>query len=285
MFARKWARYWQLMRFDKPIGILLLWYPVAWALWLAAEGHPPLDLLFIFLLGTIVMRAAGCVINDIADRHIDRRVQRTRNRPLTTGELGVLQALFCFVFLLVLALLLLLTLPPACIKWAVAAVGITILYPFSKRFLSAPQLILGLAFSMAIPMVYTALSVPLSWNTWTLVLINLTWVVAYDTEYAMVDRQDDRHIGVRSTAILFGKADRAVIALLFFSGQMMWLVLAFWNAFSLFFYGFWVLANFVLVWQLILIYHRQPEDCFRAFLWNGWYGLSMWLALLVHYLQ
>jgi len=283
MSKELWRDYWQLMRFDKPVGIALLWYPVSWALWLGAQGTPPIQLLIIFFIGTVVMRAAGCVINDIADRDFDRFVERTTTRPLTSGRLSLYQAILCLTVLLVFALILLCLLPYACIPWAMLAVVITGIYPFCKRFFATPQLILGIAFSMAIPMVYAALGQPIMPTGVLLVMLNIAWVVAYDTEYAMVDRADDLKIGIQSTAVFFASRDRLMIMCLMFITQGIWLIVALLYHMNLFFYTFLILSTINLFYQFYLIKDRTPTLCFQAFLQNTVYGLLLWLGLILHY--
>ncbi|WP_232505602.1 4-hydroxybenzoate octaprenyltransferase [Legionella clemsonensis] len=267
------------MRLHKPIGILLLWWPTAWALWLASEGKPPFSLTLLFLAGTVCMRSAGCVINDIADRHVDLHVKRTKTRPLTAGQVNLIEA-FCLLFiLLLLALTILLQLPKPCFYYALVAVVVTLLYPFCKRFIQSPQLVLGIAFSMGIPMVYAALDHLVDKTMMILLFINFIWVVAYDTEYAMADREDDLRIGIKSTAILFASYDKLAIALLQVLLHLLWLPLAF-TLNSLFFWGCWFYAALNLVYQQRLIRQREAVNCFNAFTSNNWYGLSMWIGIV-----
>ncbi|KTD20811.1 4-hydroxybenzoate-octaprenyltransferase [Legionella lansingensis] len=273
-----WRAYLKLMRFHRPIGILLLWWPTAWALWLAHQGSPPLPLIVLFLLGTIFMRAAGCVVNDIADRHIDLHVQRTKNRPLTAGDVGLLEALVLLCMLLFVSLLILLQLPKVCFYYALMAVSITVLYPFCKRFLQSPQLVLGIAFSMGIPMAYAASNRMPDKTMLILLLINFLWIIAYDTEYAMVDREDDLRIGVKSTAILFAAYDKLIIAILQFLFHFCWLPLGVMLT-SLSFWFCWGIAGLNLLYQQKLLSKRKPADCLRAFSSNHWYGLIMWIAI------
>ena len=259
------------MRLDKPIGILLLWFPTAWALWMANQGSPPMMVLVYFFLGTIVMRSAGCVVNDLADRHIDKHVQRTRSRPITTGEIGIRDAIILFVTLLCVALYIVVQLPIQCFYYALLGLFVTIVYPFCKRWIQAPQLILSLAFSVAIPMVYVASSVAFNRDMLLLVLINLLWVVVYDTIYAMVDREDDLKLGVQSTAVLFGRYDRVIIGLLMIIMHGLW----FFIAHDGFFLVGWVIGASVLIRQQYLIALRNPANCFKAFQWSVGYGLIM----------
>lgn len=276
----KWNAFYRLMRLDKPIGILLLWYPTAWGLWLANQTRPPIKLIILFALGTVFMRSAGCVINDIADRNIDKFVNRTKLRPLTSGELRLEDALFILFFLLAGSLAILLCLPSSCFIWAVVALLITGLYPFCKRFLSAPQVVLGFAFSMGIPMAYAASGRALDKVTLLLLLLNFCWIVAYDTMYAMVDREDDLKIAVKSTAIYFGQHERLIIALLLGLMHLLWLIVAHYSLVGWYFYLFWFLGAGVLCYQQHLIHRRQIEQCFRAFLISSYYGMLMWLALI-----
>lgn len=277
----KWTAYWKLMRFDKPIGILLLWFPTAWALWLANKGAPSLKLLVLFLSGTVLMRAAGCVINDIADRDIDKHVERTKSRPLTTGAVSLQEALILLAILLSAALVILINLPQDCFYLGWIALLISLLYPFCKRFLSAPQFVLGLAFSMGIPMAYLASNVSLNGECALLFLLNFFWIVTYDTMYAMTDKEDDLRIGVKSTAIYFASYDRLIIGLLQCLLQGLWLFWGWSNHMSIVFYAFWFTAGMVLLYQQKLIYSRDRENCFRAFRVSVYYGAFMWLAVVV----
>ena len=272
-----WKAYLRLSRFDKPAGIALLWSPTAWALWIANQGFPPLKLIILFFLGTLFMRAAGCVVNDIADRQIDLHVQRTKHRPLATGEISLIGALLLLMFFLFSALLILLQLPSVCFYYSLVALGVTILYPFCKRFIQCPQLVLGIAFSMGIPMAFAASHVAPNASMGILLAINFAWILAYDTQYAMADRADDLRISVQSTAIFFAAYDRIVIACLqiFFHG--LWLVLAFKLNFSKYFYIGWGLAALVLIYQQSLLVVRQEEKYLQAFSSNSWYGLVMWV--------
>ena len=209
--------YLRLTRVDRPIGALLLLWPTLWALWLAGDGHPPANIVLIFIVGTFVMRAAGCAINDFADRNVDGKVARSQNRPMATGELNARQAVFTFIGLSVLGLMLVSQLNTATIQLSVGAIAIVVVYPFCKRFTQLPQLVLGVAFSWGIPMAYTAIQNALSFETWVIFLANFCWIVAYDTQLAMADREDDLKVGIKSTAILFGEWDRLIIGLLHLS--------------------------------------------------------------------
>lgn len=270
---------WRLPRFDKPIGIILLWAPVAWALWLANQGRPPVKLFLLFLAGTVVMRAAGCVVNDMADRKVDYHVKRTQNRPLARGEVTLWQALFLLAVLLSIALGIVLCLPLQCFYYALIALALTLVYPFCKRFIDSPQLILGLAFSMAIPMVFAASGAADDGRQWLLLVINMAWVLAYDTQYAMADREDDLRIGVKSSAILFARYDVVIIGLLQLFFHFLWFGLLQMLTVNVWAYGLWFLAGGILIYQHYLTATRNPERCFKAFLSNGCYGMVLWLTL------
>lgn len=275
----KWSAYWRLMRFHKPVGILLLWWPTAWALWIANRGCPSWQILIYFLMGTIFMRAAGCVINDMADRNIDKHVKRTSARPLTTGELSVLEALGLLLLLLIAPCIILIQLPIPCFYYALGALCITVFYPFCKRFFQAPQFILGVAFSMGIPMAFAASGCSINYETGLLMLLNFSWIVAYDTMYAMVDRTDDLLIGVKSTAILFAAYDRMVIMFLQIFLHALWLILALNHPYSWWFYSGWMVGGGILMYQQTLVNSRKEDACFKAFTINVWYGLVMWVSL------
>jgi 4-hydroxybenzoate polyprenyltransferase len=275
--------YAQLMRLDQPIGIWLLLWPTLWALWLAGEGHPDAGVFVVFVLGVIVMRSAGCVLNDYADRHIDPYVERTRLRPIASGAVAPFEALTLFAALALIAVgLATLLNRPAQILAVVAAV-LTIAYPFIKRFISIPQFVLGAAFGWAVPMAFAAQTGSASQLGWLLFGCALTWATIYDTFYAMVDREDDIKLGVKSTAILFGETD------LFIIGGLQVLMLA-----GLFFVGgmaelgFWYYASIGLA-GLLMLYHqwlareRSRDGCFKAFLNNHYIGMVIFVGIVLHY--
>lgn len=276
----KLTPYYQLLRMHKPIGTLLLWFPTAWALWLANQGNPPPLLVAYFFLGTFIMRAAGCLLNDIADRHIDLHVSRTKMRPLAANTVRFEVALGLLIFLFFLAFLILTQLPSACFKYALISVIVTAVYPFCKRFLKAPQLVLGLAFSMGIPMAYAASEVAMNSITGLLMLLNFFWIVAYDTIYAMADREDDLQIGVKSTAILFAAQDKNITGLFQIFTQVIWLVLGLTQHFNLAFYIAWTAGCLLFIHQQVVIRKSDP-DYFRTFSSNGLYGLMFWVALML----
>lgn len=276
-----WKAYWHLMRFDKPAGILLLWYPTACALWLANHGRPSLSLVLLFFTGTVLMRAAGCVFNDIVDRNIDKHIRRTQLRPITSGAVTVTKAYFLLMVLLSCALLVVINLPGACLYWAIVALVMTLIYPFCKRFLSAPQMMLGLTFSMGIPMAYVASGQALDSSCFLLFFINFLWILSYDTMYAMADREDDLKIGVHSTAIYFAHYDRVIVGLLNLSLHTLWLYWAIKAQVGNLFYIFWFIAGFILLYQQKLIHSRIPEYCFKAFVVSIYYGFCIWMAVVI----
>ena len=273
--------YLALMRIDRPVGTLLLLWPTLAALWLAAEGLPPLGLLVVFSLGTWLMRSAGCVINDIADRRIDGHVSRTADRPLATGEISTRSAIWLFLGLAALSGSLLIFLNPLSRWLAVAGLAIAALYPFMKRWTYLPQAVLGAAFSWGLVMAYAAVRGNLPIDAWLLFIASLTWIVAYDTMYAMVGREDDLKIGVRSTAILFGAQDRIMIALLQGVTLLSLLLLAdVIDARGAFQLGILASAGFFL-YQQYLIRHREREGCFQAFRNNVWVGFALFAGAVV----
>jgi len=283
-FMTKLSAYIRLTRMDRPIGTFLLLWPTLWALWIAGNGQPQAKIVLIITLGVYVMRAAGCVINDFADRNFDGSVERTRNRPLSTGELSVRNALGAFALLLLIALVLVLQLNRESLYVALFALGIASFYPFAKRFTDLPQFVLGIAFSMGIPMAFTAHQGTVPAIAGWLVLANLLWVVAYDTIYGMVDREDDLKIGIKSTAILFGRFDRVIV---FVFGLLSLMLLA-WigqtQNFNHYYYGGLVLALINLLYQQWLIKDADTRLQFNAFLSNSWLGAFIFFGLVLNYL-
>lgn len=278
--ARQYAR---LMRLDRPIGIWLLLWPTLWALWIAGEGAPNPKVFTIFVLGVIVMRSAGCVINDFADRHLDPHIDRTRDRPLASGKVAPIEALILFCALGLIAIALVLTLNPLAQQLAPVAALLTVIYPFSKRFISAPQVVLGAAFGWSIPMVFAAQtgSVPrVAWLMWVIVVV---WAVMYDTMYAMADREDDLKVGIKSTAILFGSADLFIISLLALILLLGLALLGQVAGLGAWYLGGLALASLLLIYQRILIRKRVPENCFRAFLNNHYVGGVVFAGILLDY--
>lgn len=273
--------YLRLMRFDRPIGTLLLLWPTLWALWFAASGVPDLKVLTIFVLGVIVMRAAGCVINDYADRNIDPYVERTKNRPLAAREVTKGEALVLFFALLVMAFGLVWMTNRLTVYLAVVGAFLAITYPFLKRYTYLPQIYLGVTFGWAIPMAYAAQSGSIHMLAWVLFVANILWTTAYDTIYAMVDREDDIEIGVRSTAILFGDMDRIAIAILNLSFIAAMIMAGRRAEFGLWYWVGVGVAGLFLAWQQYLIRERDRTACFRAFKNNNLVGLTIFVGLAV----
>jgi 4-hydroxybenzoate polyprenyltransferase len=269
-----------LMRLNRPIGLLLLLWPTLWALWIAASGLPSFKLLAIFISGVVLMRSAGCVINDLADRRYDARVTRTRSRPLVTGKVSTRSALCLFTLLSLIAASLLLFLNPLTRWLAVAAIGLAIVYPFMKRYTHLPQLVLGLAFSWGIPMAFAAQTGHVPGIAWQLFLINVCWAMAYDTMYAMVDRADDKLIGVKSTAILWGRWDTRMIALLHVAMLLLLILLGYELSYNAFYYLGLMATAGVMVYLQYLIKRRVPAQCFQAFLMSQWVGFAVWIGLV-----
>ena len=273
--------YWQLMRMDKPIGSLLLLWPTLWALFLAADGLPNLHVLVVFCLGVLVMRSAGCVINDFADRNFDGNVARTIHRPFPSGRVSCKGALTLFTVLIAMALILVLSLNRLTICLSLIALLLAVSYPFMKRYMHMPQLVLGLAFSWAIPMAYAAQSGKLALITWLLFAANLCWTIAYDTMYAMVDREDDLSVGIKSSAILFGCHDKLAIGILQLVTVLLLNLVGYLAGLNEFY--FWgLLAAFTLfIYQQYLIKNREKNACFNAFLNNNYVGLAIFVGLAV----
>ncbi|ATZ72960.1 4-hydroxybenzoate octaprenyltransferase [Idiomarina sp. X4] len=283
MIAQKLQAFWQLMRADRPIGTYLLAWPTIWALLIAGTGNPPLKIVVVFLLGTFVMRSAGCVINDFADRNFDGHVRRTKQRPIPAGKISATEAIIGFFILLAIAFGLVLQLNTNTVMLSFLAAGVAALYPFCKRWTHLPQVVLGVAFSFGILMAFTALES----NEWfiaaLLFIANIIWTVAYDTEYAMADREDDLKIGLQSTAILFGRFDKLIIALLqlVVIGLLAWvlyILTADWIAWAAL--GVSVL---LFMYQQWMIRHREPMKCFQAFLHNHYVGMVFAIGLALHY--
>lgn len=284
MHAAHWPAIFRLMRLHQPIGIFLLLWPVLWALWLASDGHPAPRLVVIFVLGTLVMRSAGCVINDIADRKFDGQVERTQHRPLATGEVSLRKALIIFCVLMVMALCLVLQLNEFCIRLAFIGASLTVVYPFMKRYTYLPQLILGATFNWGIILAFAAQCDRLPGLAWCLYGLALLWTLAYDTMYAMVDREDDRRLGIKSTALLFGRYDRMIIAIL--QGLMLFGLIGIGWVYALkwpYYIGLCIATSFA-IYQQSLLKNRLPKPCFQAFLNNHWFGMAIFAGLLSHFI-
>lgn len=275
------ATYLELMRLDRPVGTLLLLWPTLAALWLAADGMPPWRLVVVFVLGTFVMRSAGCVINDYADRGWDRFVKRTAQRPLTTGRVSEGGALGLFAVLTLIAAALLVFLNPLTRALALVAFAIAVVYPFVKRWTYLPQAVLGAAFSWAIIMAYASVLGHVPAEAWLLFVASLMWIVAYDTLYAMVDRDDDLQVGIKSTAILFGSADRFMVGLLQGSTLLALVLLGSRLDASLFYDLGLAAAGGLFVYQQFLIRDRSREGCFRAFRNNTWVGFAFFTGVVL----
>lgn len=275
--------YVRLMRLNRPIGTFLVLWPALWGLWLAAGGMPEPRLLVIFALGALLVRSAGCIINDYADRDIDGGVARTRDRPLATGEIPVVAALALFGVLMFLAFLLVLFTNGYTIALALLAAALTALYPFTKRYTNLPQIFLGAAFACAVPMAFAATNGEVPRSGWLLYVVVLVWTVTYDTFYAMVDRDDDLKLGVRSLAVLFGELDRPMTAIL--QALVIAGLLLVGARFEL---GGWyhlgvAAATGLFAWQQYLIRNRERDGAFAAFMNNNWVGVAVWLGIVAHY--
>jgi len=278
-----WHQWVQLTRFNKPVGSYLLLWPTLWALWVAAEGVPSIANLIIFTLGVFIMRSAGCIINDYADRHIDKHVKRTEDRPLTQGRLTEKQALMGFAILCLLAFILVLFTNLFTVLLSFGGVVLAALYPFMKRHTYLPQVFLGMAFSWAIPMAFAAEANQLTAVCWLIFVAKVSWTVGYDTIYAMVDRDDDLKIGVKSTAILFADMDVTIIAILY--GLAHLCLLSVGNQLELHwsYFAAWLLAAGYMAWQIFSIRSRDRADCFRQFRLAHWYGVIMLVGFVAGY--
>ncbi|MEB6334086.1 4-hydroxybenzoate octaprenyltransferase [Serratia rhizosphaerae] len=280
----KWRAYCHLMRIDKPIGTLLLLWPTLWALWLAGEGVPSFPVLLVFVLGVFLMRAAGCVVNDFADRAFDGHVKRTANRPLPSGRVTEKEAKILFVVLVLISFALVLTLNTMTIALSLAGLALAWIYPFMKRVTNLPQLVLGAAFGWGIPMAYAAVSESLPLSCWLLLLANICWTVAYDTLYAMVDRDDDLKIGVKSTAVLFGRFDKLIVGLLQFATLLLLLWIGYLSQLGGAFYWSLLLAGALFIHQQQQIAGRDRDACFRAFLHNNYVGLVVFIGVVLSFI-
>ena len=278
--------YLALIRWDRPAGWLLLLWPTLSALWLASHGFPGWHLLVVFTLGTFLMRSAGCCLNDVADRDFDRHVKRTAQRPVTSGKLPAKEALLVGAVLALIAFGLVLTTNSAAIQWSFAALAIAIVYPFAKRYIAMPQAVLGVAFSFGIPMAFAAVQSRVPLVAWLLLLGNLFWVIAYDTEYAMVDRDDDLKIGMKTSAITFGRFDVLAVLASYVLYLFIWsiVLLAQLNqGLSAIYLVAIGLALIQALWHVWLIRKRQRDDCFKAFRLNHWLGFTVFAGIVATY--
>ena len=279
----RWQLYWRLVRLHRPIGILLLLWPTLWAVFVASNGEPAAYLLFAFVAGTVLMRSAGCAINDWADRDFDREVARTRDRPLTAGLIQPWEALAVFAALSLVSLLLIL--PFNRLTWllAVVAAFLAASYPFTKRFFALPQAYLGIAFGFGIPMAFAAIQNTLPVTAWAMLAANICWALAYDTEYAMVDRDDDLRIGIRTAAITFGRYD-VLAVMIFYAATLLLLVLVGWlESFGGIYYLALVVAAGIAAYHYTLIRTRTREGCFAAFNHNNWFGAAVFAGVVLEY--
>ena len=276
-------QYWLLARFDKPIGIYILLWPALWALWVAGDGKPEPLVLFVFCLGVVLMRAAGCVINDYADRDFDPHVERTKQRPIAAGKVSPREALSVFVVLCLSAFGLVLLLNVYTILLSFVGAFLAASYPFMKRYTHLPQAYLGMAFGWAVPMAFAAQTGSIPWVAWILYLAVMLWALVYDTMYAMVDKDDDLKIGVKSTAILFGDYERHIMAVLQLIILALLIVVGVIKQLGWFYYGGVMIAGGLSVYQQVLIFHREKSRCFKAFLNNNWYGLTVFVGLVLEY--
>jgi 4-hydroxybenzoate polyprenyltransferase len=275
--------YARLVRLNKPIGALLLMWPTLWGLWFAATGLPPLSILVIFVLGVFLMRSSGCAINDYADRDFDAHVERTRDRPLASGQISSAEAIGVAAVLAITAFVLILPLNKLVLLLSVPALLLAASYPFTKRFLAIPQAYLGIAFGFGIPMAYAAIQDSVPAEAWILMLANMFWAIAYDTEYAMVDREDDLKIGIKTSAITFGRYDLIAVALCYALtlGLLGWMGMH--DGRGLLFQSGLAVAAFIAGYHLYLIRERERMACFKAFLHNNWFGASVFIGLALDY--
>ena len=286
--------YLDLIRWDRPAGTLLLLWPTLSALWIAARGFPGWHLLVVFVVGTFLMRSAGCAANDVADREFDRHVKRTEKRPVTSGAVGVGEALAVGAALALGALALVLTTNLAAVLWSVVALAVTLVYPFSKRVFAMPQAVLGIAFSFGIPMAFAAVNGGASWSfdslagavpaiAWWLLFGNLFWVLAYDTEYAMVDRDDDLRIGIKTSAITLGRFDVAAVMAFYAAFVLIWAAAGISLGFGWPYHAGLVVAAAIAAWHFTLIRTRTREGCFRAFRLNHWLGFAAFAGVVAQF--
>lgn len=279
----RFSAYGRLMRLHRPIGSFLLLWPTLWALWLACDGHPTPKLFCVFVAGVFVMRAAGCIVNDFADRGFDPHVARTRERPLATGEVSTTEALLLFLLLGLIAFGLVLTLNLLSLELAMVGLVLAVTYPFMKRYTYLPQPYLGLAFGWGIPMAYAAATGAVPPEAWLIFIANILWATVYDTMYAMVDRRDDLKIGVKSTAILFGAMDKGIIGVLQVLLLINLVMVGTRLGLSTAYYAGLLFALCFAVYEQYLIRKREPEKCFQAFLNNNWFGAAVFAGIILNY--
>lgn len=275
--------YLQLTRLHRPIGILLLLWPTLWGVWIAGNGHPSLLIVFIFTLGTVLMRSSGCAVNDYADRHIDKHVERTKDRPLTSGKVSERETLWLAVVLALISFALILPLNPLTWLMSFPAAFLAASYPFTKRFFAIPQAYLGIAFGFGIPMAFAAQLGEVPAVAWVLLLANIFWSIAYDTEYAMVDRDDDIHLGIHSSALFFGKYDVIAVMICYTLTLLLLAVVGLMAGLGLVYFAGLIVAESIALYHYKLIRDRSREKCFAAFLHNNWFGAAVFAGLVVNY--
>lgn len=280
----RWMLYAKLMRIDKPIGILLLLWPTLWGLWMASNGHPHPEVLFVFLIGTALMRSAGCVVNDYADREYDPHVERTKERPLASKKISRKEALTLAASLAGAAFLLVLLMNRLTVMLSFAALFLAVSYPYTKRFFAIPQAYLGIAFGFGIPMAFAAETGAVPGIAWQILLANFFWTIAYDTEYALVDREDDIRIGIRTSALTFGRFDILAVMLCYAFLLVILAIVGMELERGLFYYSGLAAASALMLYHYTLIRRREREKCFRAFLHNNWVGGAIFLGILLDYL-
>ena len=282
--SERLSLYLQLTRLNRPIGILLLLWPTLWGVWIAGNGHPAWHIVLIFVLGTVLMRSAGCVINDYADRDFDRHVKRTQERPITSGRIAPGEALWLAAAFALLAFLLILPLNNLTLLLSFPAIFLAASYPFTKRFFAIPQAYLGIAFGFGIPMAFAAQQSDVPPVAWLLLVANVFWAIAYDTEYAMVDRDDDIHLGIHSSALLFGKYDVAAVMGCYAMTVVLLAMAGLMIGAGVWYFAGLILAGSIALYHYRLIKHRQREACFKAFLHNNWFGMAIFAGLALDYL-
>ena len=275
--------YIQLTRLHRPIGILLLLWPTLWAVWIAGNGHPSWLIVLIFTLGTVLMRSSGCAVNDYADRHFDKHVKRTQDRPLTSGKISEREALWVAIVLAMISFVLILPLNPLTWVMSFPALFLAVSYPFTKRFFAIPQAYLGIAFGFGIPMAFAATLSAVPPMAWVLLLANIFWAVAYDTEYAMVDRDDDIHLGIHSSALFFGKYDVLAVMICYGITLLLLAVAGLMAGLGIAFFAGLIVAEGIAYHHYKLIKERSREKCFAAFLHNNWFGAAVFAGLVVDY--
>jgi 4-hydroxybenzoate polyprenyltransferase len=275
--------YIQLTRLHRPIGILLLLWPTLWAVWIASEGRPSWLIVLIFTLGTVLMRSSGCAVNDYADRHYDRHVKRTKDRPLTSGKISEREALWVAVVLALISFALILPLNPLTWLMSFPALFLAVSYPFTKRFFAIPQAYLGIAFGFGIPMAFAATLSTVPPVAWVMLLANIFWAVAYDTEYAMVDRDDDIHLGIHSSALFFGKYDVLAVMICYAITLLLLAIAGLMAGLGIAYFTGLIVAEGITFYHYKLIMNRNRDKCFAAFLHNSWFGAAVFAGVVANY--